>query len=303
MLIIVNPAAGGGRVRREWPEVARLLEETGVRAPHVFTTAPGHATELAAEAAGGGEDVIVVAGGDGTLCEAAEGLYRAGRGTLAMLPMGTGNDAGRTLGIPSQIEDAARVLLDGHTRDVDLIRVGDHIVLNAIGIGLLGDINLRAAKIKVVRGIAVYLFTAIASLFSYKSPLVRLETPDSSFEGTMTILAIHGGPTTGGGFRLTPNADPADGLLDACFVPGRGLLGKARRLVAGLRGTLGQAPGTVELRAPWIEITFSEPLPTHLDGNPIVLQPPTARFEVLPGALRVLAPPARVRQERTETPD
>jgi YegS/Rv2252/BmrU family lipid kinase len=290
MRIIVNPAAAGGRLGREWPQTGQRLAEWGLEAPVVFTEAPGHATELAAAAVSDGVTRVVVAGGDGTVCEAAEGLYRAGAGELAILPLGTGNDGARTLGVPEGLEAAARVVCGGTTRAVDLIQIGDRLILNAIGVGLTGDINDRAAKIKWVRGIAVYLLAALSALFRYRKQDVRLIAEDYSYQGSMLILAVHNGPTTGGGFALTPAARPADGLLDACLVPEIHVPGRLARLLAAMRGTLGTKPGTVELQTPWLDLTFDEPLPAHLDGNSAVLEPPSVRFEVVPGALRVVVP-------------
>ena len=290
MRIIINPAAAGGRLGRQWPETAQRLAGWGLDAPVVFTEAPGHATELAAAAVADGVARVVVAGGDGTVCEAAEGLFNAGGGELAILPLGTGNDAARTLGVPLDLEDASRTASAGRLRPVDLIRVGEHLVLNAIGVGLTGDINDRAARIKWVRGITVYLLAALSALFRYRMQQVRMLTEDQTYEGSMLILAVHGGPTTGGGFALTPAAVPDDGLLAACLVEEVGPVGRLGRLIAAMKGTLGDKVGTHELQAPWLELQFSRPLPAHLDGNSVTLEPPMARFEVVPGALRVVVP-------------
>ncbi len=290
MRIIVNPAAAGGRLGREWPQLEQRLAGWGLTAETVLTEAPGHATSLAAEAANGGVERIVVAGGDGTVCEAAEGLYRAGRGELAVLPLGTGNDAARTLGVPLALEEASRTAVKGVPRPVDLIRVGDRVVLNAIGVGLTGDINDRAASIKWVRGIVVYLLAAVSALFRYRMQTVRLVTDRHEYAGSMLILAVHGGPTTGGGFALTPAAVIDDGLFDACLVPEVGVGGRLLRLVAAMQGTLGGKAGTLELQAPWLELHFDRPLPAHLDGNSVTLKPPSVRFDVLPGALKIIVP-------------
>ncbi len=290
MRFIVNPAAAGGRLGREWPQLEQQLAGWGLAADTVFTKAPGHATDLAAAAAHEGVERILVAGGDGTVCEAAEGLHRAGRGELAILPLGTGNDAARTLGVPLALEEAARTAVNGIPRAVDLIRVGDRVVLNAIGVGLTGDINDRAASIKWVRGIVVYLLAAVSALFRYRMQTVRLVTDRQEYSGSMLILAVHGGPTTGGGFALTPAAVIDDGLLDACLVPDVGVAGRLIRLVSAMKGTLGRKTGTLELQAPWLELYFDRPLPAHLDGNSVTLQPPMVRFEVLPGALQVIVP-------------
>jgi YegS/Rv2252/BmrU family lipid kinase len=293
--IIVNPAADGGRLGREWSHIEEILARWGLSAPVVFTESPWHATELVAAAVEEGVQRVVVAGGDGTVCEAAEGLYRAGGGELAILPLGTGNDGARTLGVPMDLEKAARVAVDGGARSFDLITIGDHAVLNAIGVGLTGDINdramgIKAAKIPMLRGILVYLAAALASLFQYRMQKVRLVTEDRNYDGTMLILAVHGGPTTGGGFALTPAAVPDDGLLDACLVEEVGPLGRLLRLAAAMRGALGAKKGTHEVQAPWLELHFEEPLPAHLDGNSVTLDPPVARFEVVPGALKVVVP-------------
>jgi len=293
--IIVNPAAAGGRLGREWPQIAERLAGWGLSAPVVFTDAPWHATELAAAAVAEGVQRVVVAGGDGAVCEAAEGLHRAGGGELAILPLGTGNDAARTLGVPLNLEEAAAAATNGGCRSVDLIRSGEHVVLNAIGVGLTGDINDRAVRLKeanvpLLRGFLVYLVAALSALFRYRMQKVRLVTADNSYDGMILILAVHGGPTTGGGFALTPAAVPDDGLLDACLVEEVGPLGRLMRLAAAMKGTLGAKKGTHELQASWLELHFSKPMPAHLDGNSVTLEPPLARFEVLPGALKVVVP-------------
>ena len=145
-------------------------------------------------------------------------------------------------------------------------------------------------RIKWVRGIAVYLLAALSALFRYRTQRVQMVTEDRNYEGSMLILAVHGGPTTGGGFALTPAAVPDDGLLDACLVEEVGPIGRLARLIAAMKGALGDKAGTHELQAPWLELHFQRPLPAHLDGNSVTLEPPLVRFEVVPGALQVVVP-------------
>jgi len=291
MRIIVNPASAGGRLGREWPRLERTLLDAGLEADTVFTERPWHAAELAEQAVQDGEELVAAAGGDGTVFETAMGLHRAGGGTLAILPLGTGNDAARTLGVPLRFEDAARVAMDGVVREVDLVRVGEYLVPNAIGIGLTADISERAARIKWIRGLVVYLVTAVVSMFRSSTPWVRITTQDGVFyDGAMIIIAVHNGPTSGGGFNLAPRAVPDDGLLDVTLVPGIGPLGRAPRLLAAMRGKLGEKKGTLEAQMPWLELEFQETLSMHVDGNQAKLEPPSARFEVLPNALKVRVP-------------
>jgi diacylglycerol kinase (ATP) len=290
VLTIVNPAAAGGRLGREWPKLQRRLAAADLESEVVFTEAPGHATELASRVVAAGCQRVLVAGGDGTVCEAAEGMAGAENCELAVLPLGTGNDSARTLGIPTDLGRAARVAAAGVARSVDLIRVGDRMVLNAIGIGLTADINQRAAKIKVVRGIAVYLGTAAVSLFKFRAPLVRIVADGRIIDSTMTILAVHNGPTTGGGFALTPDAVPDDGLLDVTLVPDVPVTGRLRRLIGALRGTLHTMDGSIALQAKVLELHHDEPLAVHFDGNAGTLTGPVTRFEVMPRALKVVVP-------------
>ena len=291
MRIIVNPAAAGGRLGREWPRLEKQLASNGLDPETVFTEAPYHATTLAARAADDGAERILVAGGDGTVCEAAEGLAASGgRCELAVLPLGTGNDGARTLGIPIEFDRAARVAGGGVARSVDLIRIGDRMVLNAIGIGLTADINERAARIKWVRGIAVYLGTAAVSLFKFQAPQIRIVVDGRVIDSTMTILAVHNGPTTGGGFALTPDAVPDDGLLDATLVPDVPVTGRLQRLVGALRGTLHTMDGSITLQADALDLHHDRPLAVHFDGNAGVLEGPVTRFEIVPKALKVVVP-------------
>jgi diacylglycerol kinase (ATP) len=292
MFLVVNPAAAGGRLGRQWPRIHERLRALGFDPPMAFTEAPGHATQLAAEAVKRGETVVVVAGGDGTICEAVQGLHDAGGGILGVLPLGTGNDAARTLGVPVNLEAAAKVITAGVTRRVDLMRADDRVVLNAIGIGLLGAINVNSTRIKFVRGIAAYLAAAAGTLFSYDCPEIALSTGPFKFRGRMTILAIHSGVTTGGGFRLTPAALPDDGALDALLVEATSVPTRLARLVAAVQGTVAKKPGSRELRFTRLELETAVRLPCHFDGNPSYIEPPGMTFQVLPGALDVLAPPS-----------
>lgn len=288
MHLIVNPAAAGGRLGRTWRRLEPRLRRAGLDVPTTFTEAPAHATTLARELAAAGTETLVVAGGDGTICEVVQGLHEAGRGRIAVLPLGTGNDAARTLGLPLDLEGAVRVALGTGRRCVDLMRLSDRVVFNAIGIGLLGSINVNAAALKVVRGITAYLAAAAGTLFSYRAIPVEVMDGRFSYRGGLTILAVHNGPTTGGGFRLAPAAVPDDGILDGCLVGPVSVPGRLSRLGSAFAGRLGQRRGSHELRFQRLELATAKVLPAHLDGNPYLVRPPGVTIEVLPRALEVV---------------
>jgi len=155
---------------------------------------------------------------------------------------------------------------------------------------LLGYINIKATSMKVVRGITAYLVAALGSLTAYRGPRVTLRGDDAAYEGSMLILAVHNGPTTGGGFRLTPDAVPDDRQLDACLVEDIGILGRLPRLAAAMRGTLGEWPGSHNMRFTRLELLTDERLPAHRDGNAYYVDPPGTTFEALPAALEVITP-------------
>lgn len=288
--LIVNPAAGGGRLGREWAGVRDRLRALGLAFDEVTTAAPGHATELAAAAVRHGERLVVAVGGDGTICEVAQGLHVAGAGVLGILPFGTGNDAAHALGVPGSLDAAVAALRSGARRRIDLMRVNEVIAVNAAGVGLLGTINARAAGMKVVRGISAYLAAAVVGILRAPAPEVEIEAEGFRYSGPMTILALHNGPTTGGGFRLAPPARPDDGVLDACLVGAVSVPGRLLRLVAALRGRLGRQRGSRELRFRRLALRASQALDCHLDGNHTVVAPPGLVVETLPGALAVAAP-------------
>jgi diacylglycerol kinase family enzyme len=104
------------------------------------------------------------------------------------------------------------------------------------------------------------------------------------------MMAIHNGPTTGGGFALTPAASPWDGRLDLCLVPAVSLAGRPPRLLGAMLGRLDRWEDTVMLQSTFLEIEHQVPLPAHLDGNDHELAPPRTRFEVQPAALPVAVP-------------
>lgn len=288
--LIVNPAAGGGRLGREWPGIRDRLHALGLQFEEVTTRAPGHATDLAGAAVRHGERLVVAAGGDGTICEVVQGLHAAGGATLGILPFGTGNDAAHAVGVPRQLDAAAAALRSGSRRRIDLMRINGSVVVNAAGVGLLGTINARAAGMKVVRGIFAYLAAAVVGVLRAPCPEVEVEADGFRYSGPMTILALHNGPTTGGGFRLAPAAETDDGVLDACLVGRVSIPGRFVRLAAALRGRLGQQKRSHELRFRRLVLRASQPLDCHLDGNRTVIAPPGLVVEVLPAALEVVAP-------------
>lgn len=299
---IVNPAAAGGRLRREWSEIERKLRARGVLLDPVWTEGPGHAEELARQRALLGTGPVIAAGGDGTALEVARGLVAAGGGTLAILPVGTGNDAARMLGVPQRIAAWADWLQTAPRSRIDLLALDGTLVLNALGIGLLGSVSARAARMKWFRGPGAYLLAGSLELARAKSTRMILRAGNFKLELPLLALAVQNGSTSGGGFRFCPGARIADGEFDATWVGELPIWRRPAAILAAYRGRIQAIPVSGQKTFAELELENPERTWAHLDGEPRPLEPGTHVVRVLPGALEVLgggAPRAGAASSRT----
>ena len=139
--VILNPVSDRGQAGKREGEVREALDRAGIRYDLVLTRRPGHATELARKAVEEGVTVVVAAGGDGTVNEVAQALVNT-EVPLGVLPIGSGNDYARVLGIPKDLGAAAQRIAQGNTRRVDVGRTGERFFLNSLGMGIDGQIAL-----------------------------------------------------------------------------------------------------------------------------------------------------------------
>lgn len=239
--VIFNPTARHGEAARLEP---RIREKLAGRIEYVFkfTESRRHAEALTREAIAEGCDLIVAAGGDGTYNEVANGIMaEGGKAAIAVLPLGSGNDYCRTLGMSKELEAALEETLRGRTKRVDVgVCNGVHFV-NNISMGLDGNVAHRAHTMKEETGragIGLYM----ASLFDV------LRKDYHGYSGTVTfddeparqlsflIFCVTNGPTYGGGFQVAPQAVNGDGDFDYCYVddlPLRGALWRIPFIVVG----------------------------------------------------------------------
>jgi YegS/Rv2252/BmrU family lipid kinase len=270
-LLIVNPQAKHGETTKLEPVIERLLSSM----PHdtVETTSPGHATELAYASSGHG--VVVAVGGDGTAHEVLNGLMQRpaeDRPALAILPTGSGNDTCRTLGIPFDISEAALLLATGERRRFDVGVCNGEYFNNSFAAGLDAKVTAKAVEYKVTKrrsGLWLYVTALMHVLFKDLASFdVRVGFDGAAPQSAQTlIIAITNGPTYGGGFRITPGADPADGLFDICMIDPLGLGGALRRLPFVIVGKHTKMPVVHMSRHTSATITSEVPLPAQLDGE------------------------------------
>jgi len=258
---------------------------------------PGHLGQLARAAVQGGAELLVVVGGDGSVNEVANGVHDL-NAEIAVLARGTGWDFIRTYGIPHSLDGAIGVALDGATRTADLGRVlyrawdGDEAVsyfANVASAGMSGAIAQRANETtKMLGGKVSYLVATFAVFSRWQNSELRVSVDDEIRGGRMHDVVVANGRCFGGGMKICPDAEPDDGLFDVLTI---GDLTK-RDLLTTLPKTFWGGhlphPKAELLRGAAVTVDAPQPLPLELDGE----QPGTtpARFEIVPGALRVRVP-------------
>jgi YegS/Rv2252/BmrU family lipid kinase len=298
-VFLVNPASANGSTGRRWPELARRAAGVGLEGDALLSERPGHLAELAREAALNGAELLVVVGGDGSVHEAAQGL--AGLPApppLAVVPRGTGWDFVRTFAIPRKVEDAARVALEGETREVDLGRVAyrawdgseaEAVFANVASAGMSGAIAQRANETtKALGGKASYLWATFAVFARWSASHVRLRVDDEEREGRLFDVVVANGRFFGGGMKICPQAEPDDGLFDVLTI---GDVTKGDLVVTMpkiYRGTHLPHPKAELLRGRAVTIDSDETIPLELDGEQPGTTPVT--LDVLPRALRLRVP-------------
>jgi YegS/Rv2252/BmrU family lipid kinase len=288
-LFLVNPASANGATRRRWPELARRAAALGLTGETVLSAAPG---DLAAAAREADDALLVVVGGDGTVNEVVNGV--AGTGAeIAVLPSGTGQDFGRTHGIPARFEDAVLVALRGETRVVDLGRVdyrgGSRYFANVGSVGMSGAVAERANRTsKALGGKATFFYALTREFLAWQNTEVTVTFDDAERRGRMHDVIVANGVWHGGGMKLAPDARPDDGLFDVVLIGDVGkvdFLTTAPKLYSG--GHVSH-PKVEVVRSTRVTVDGADPLPIELDGEQVGTTPVT--FEVVPGALRVRVP-------------
>jgi diacylglycerol kinase (ATP) len=313
-LVIINPESAGGVTRDAWPGIAsELATHFGSFTPK-FTKYPGEGIELAADAARKGTKLIIACGGDGTISEVANGILTSGSDAeLGILPSGTGGDFRRTIGIPARAGDAARILRDGRTRQIDVGRVtflkdnGEHesrYFLGVASFGMSADVISRVKAggpewlpAKAPRWLSGRISFGVAMMQSaVKTQATRVivqldEKPDQQL--TVANLCIANARFFGGGMKIAPDAKLADGHFDVISI---GDLGAPRILANAPRLYLGAHLGMAEVGHALAKKLTARPLykdqriEFEVDGELPGQLPAT--FQILPRALRVRCPHA-----------
>ncbi|BCS33760.1 diacylglycerol kinase [Luteitalea sp. TBR-22] len=290
MAVIVNPAAGTADDRAPVEELRARLTGAGHSAEWLETTGPGQARRLAASASTGC-DAVIAAGGDGTLNEVVNGLADAdalGRVAVAVLPIGTGNDFARSLGVeaPTAALDA---IVSGATRAIDLAMLGDRAFLNASAGGFTAETSAHVnSALKQAVGRAAYLVGGVRAFLEHEPVPARVEADGRVIEDDLRLFAVCNGAWIGGGHQLAPTARPDDGVMEVCLVRARSALDFIALLPRLSVGTHVDDEDVAYFRARAVTCSFGRPIKVNTDGE--VLEASQCAYTLRPGAVRFLCP-------------
>ena len=294
--LIVNPVAGRGRARRLLASARRAFAEL-VHGDVRLTARPGDEERLTREAIAAGCTTIVVLGGDGTWSKVAGALVEAGsRCRLLPLAAGTGNDFPKTLGLPaSDFAAMARLAASGASRAIDVGSVEGRVFVNSVGFGFDVAALEVAARTPWLGGSALYAYAALNLLFRYRGVHAELlDAPPGDAPPAfqhLLALVLANGPRFGGSFIIAPDAQLADGRLDAVSIRDASALRRIGLLAAVKRGRHTRGHVGVEARQlsrAWTR--FPEAPLYEIDGELIRARSATLEIRCLPAALRVAAP-------------
>ena len=298
--VLVNPASGRGRAGRRIDEARRLFVRHGLPAEFALTRARGHAVDLTVSALRSGHRRIAAMGGDGTLNEVVNGLLGqsevpVAQVALAALPVGTGNDWARSLGMPRALADAVAALASRSPVRCDAGRLvftdadgaeRRRFFANVAGAGFDALVLERLGDRKA--GAWAYTGELLRSMRRFEAPTLTLRDGARESARSSLVVFCNLGRYCGGGMQVAPAADLRDGRLDVTWIEamtGRQILWELRRL---FDGTLGGSRHVTQWATPTLAIASDRPTGVEVDGELVGRTP--ARVEVLPGALSVIAP-------------
>lgn len=288
--IILNPSAGKARDLDDIVARMARLPDAEIR----LTTKPGSAARFAKTALKNGRELIVAAGGDGTLNEVVHGIgENSGNVRVGLIPLGTGNDFGRSIGVPPDVDEAIDLIRAGETRAVDLVRVTSDEVryfVNVSAGGFSGLVNEKlTAEMKKTWGPLAYLRSAAAALPELRAYRTTLAFDnDESLMLELYNVVVANGRYVAGGMLIAPEAAIDDGLLDVILIPKRPAPELALVVAQIALGTHLSSDAIVYRRTAKLTVNSKPGMWFNVDGELVGNEP--ARFEIVPRTLNFIAP-------------
>ena len=297
-LLIFNPAAGPrAELQRDLKRVMDYLGERGWHVTLRATRKPGDATELARAAVAARCKAVLVAGGDGTVHEAVNGLVGSDT-AMGVLPVGTGNVWAKEIGMPTlsltqpdRLLTAARMLVDGQVRWVDVGRANERYFLICAGVGIdssvAAQMEPRTRTTKQLGALA-YLYAGFWIVRDFAGVRSTIVVDGHAVRTKVVLVVVSNIQLYGGLVKMTPEARLDDGLLDIRVFKGMGPAWVFRHLAGVFTNRHLRDPMVSHYQGRQVTIYTAEPFPVQLDGEPVGMTPIT--IQVVPRSLRVLVP-------------
>lgn len=261
---------------------------------HALTTRAGEEAELAAMAVAQGYGTVAAVGGDGTWSNVANAILRSGRrARLGLVPGGTGCDLAKSLGIPQRdVRGCAKIILEGRVKAIDVGKIEERFFLNVAGFGYDVAVLEDSWSVAYLEGSLLYLYCAVRQLGSFPGFTVEWARDGASApqKRELLMLILANARVFGGGFQIAPQADLADGQLDAIAFGNMGFwarVGIMRKLRAGTHLLSAHVEAS---RASSVALHFAAPPAYETDGEWNRAASSEVRVEVVPKALDVLVP-------------
>lgn len=277
-------------MKRRLPDILQRLEQGGIETSCHATTGEGDATVAAAEAAERGYDLIIAAGGDGTLYEIINGLApKKNRPPLGILPVGTTNDFARATGIPKAWDYAVDLILSQHTRPIDVGKSNDRYFINIAGGGSLTELTYDVpSRLKTMIGQLAYYMKGLEKMTHLRPTELKFEAHGvGEFHEEFMMFLICNSNSVGGFEKLAPDSKPDDGLLDVLLVRKCNLAEFIRLVTLALRGEHLGDSHIIHFRTDELKVWTPDHVQINLDGEYGGTLPGT--FSVLPSHLHVFA--------------
>ncbi|OEH93383.1 diacylglycerol kinase [Bacillus solimangrovi] len=267
--LIYNPTSGRELLKKQLPSVLQILEEAGFETSCHATTGAGSATREAKLAVEREFDVVIAAGGDGTINEVVNGLAELPkRPKLGIIPAGTTNDFARAVGIPRAIDKACEIIAQGHTEPIDIGRVNGHYFINIAGGGRLTELTYEVpSKLKTVLGQLAYYLKGVEMLPSLKPVPARIEYDGKLFEGEVMLFLVANTNSVGGFEKLAPDASMNDGMFDLLILEKTNIADFVRIASQALRGEHLNDKRIIYSKANRIKVYTEEKMQLNLDGE------------------------------------
>lgn len=300
VMVILNPMADQGRGRQYEAKIETIARPYG-GVDLVLPKSSADTREEARRAAEKGYDVVVAAGGDGTVHDVVNGLYQARIAghdvTLGVIPIGSGNDFAYANGLLVDMETAVSRIFTGQPRLIDLAQISDDkgrskIFDNNFGLGFDAVVVIETQKVTRVRGFLMYLVAVFRTMaFYFDRPRVHLTFDDEQVEQNILFIALGIGRRGGGGFLLVPDAKNDDNLIDSCTVNPISRLTMLKMIPRTFNGSHVTSRHVTMRKNKRIHIQSDAPMPTHIDGE-VFSYPEDGVYQVtivsLPAAMKVM---------------